>query len=213
MRKIWVVLPGIFGLFFMPAGGSTAAGPQPVVADAQAVLQITQDDRVLGNPGAPITIIEYASLTCPHCAHFATDVLPELKREWIDTGKAKLVLRDFPLDGPALRAAMIARCAPPDRFYAFAETFFASQDKWAVSKDYREALARLAKLGGMGNDEFEACLNNTTLENRIVEQRLVATQQLDINSTPTFFINGSKFSGAPTAEEFNRVLSNLAAKS
>jgi protein-disulfide isomerase len=213
MRKIWVVLPGIFGLFFMPAGGSTAAGPQPVVADAQAVLQITQDDRVLGNPGAPITIIEYASLTCPHCAHFATDVLPELKREWIDTGKAKLVLRDFPLDGPALRAAMIARCAPPDRFYAFAETFFASQDKWAVSKDYREALARLAKLGGMGKDEFEACLNNTTLENRIVEQRLVATQQLDINSTPTFFINGSKFSGAPTAEEFNRVLSNLAAKS
>jgi protein-disulfide isomerase len=213
MRKIWVVLPGIFGLFLMPAGGLTAAGLQPVVADAQAVLQITQDDRVLGNPGAPITIIEYASLTCPHCAHFATDVLPELKREWIDTGKAKLVLRDFPLDGPALRAAMIARCAPPDRFYAFAETFFASQDKWAVSKDYREALARLAKLGGMGKDEFEACLNNTTLENRIVEQRLVATQQLDINSTPTFFINGSKFSGAPTAEEFNRVLSNLAAKS
>jgi protein-disulfide isomerase len=152
-------------------------------------------------------------LTCPHCAHFAIDVLPELKREWIDTGKAKLVLRDFPLDGPALRAAMIARCAPPDRFYAFAETFFASQDKWAVSKDYREALARLAKLGGMGKDEFEACFNNTTLENRIVEQRLVATQQLDINSTPTFFINGSKFSGAPTAEEFNRVLSNLAAKS
>jgi protein-disulfide isomerase len=213
MRKIWVVLPGIFGLFVMPAGGLTAAGPQPVVADAQAVLQITQDDRVLGNPGAPITIIEYASLTWPHCAHFATDVLPELKREWIDTGKAKLVLRDFPLDGPALRAAMIARCAPPDRFYAFAETFFASQDKWAVSKDYREALARLAKLGGMGKDEFEACFNNTTLENRIVEQRLVATQQLGINSTPTFFINGSKFSGAPTAEEFNRVLSNLAAKS
>ena len=78
MRKIWVVLPGIFGLFFMPAGGLTAAGPQPVVSDAQAVLQITQDDRVLGNPGAPITIIEYASLTCPHCAHFAID-----GREWL----------------------------------------------------------------------------------------------------------------------------------
>jgi len=213
MRKIWVVLSGIFGLFFMPAGGSMAAGPQPVVADAQTGLQITQDDRVLGDPAAPITIIEYASLTCPHCARFANDVLPELKREWIDTGKAKLVLRDFPLDGPALRAAMIARCAPPDRFYAFADTFFASQDRWATTKDYREALARLAKLGGMGKDEFETCLNNTTLENRIVEQRLVASQELDINSTPTFFINGSKFSGAPTAEEFNKVLSNLAAKS
>jgi len=190
-----------------------AAGPQPVVADAQTVLQITQDDRVLGDPAAPITIIEYASLTCPHCAHFANYVLPELKREWIDTGKAKLVLRDFPLDEPALRAAMIARCAPPGRFYAFAETFFASQEKWALTKDYREALARLAKLGGMGKDEFEACLKNTTLETQIVEQRLAASQQLDVTSTPTFFINGSKFSGAPTAEEFNKVLSNLAAKS
>jgi len=190
-----------------------AAGPQPVVADAQRVLQITQDDRVLGDPAAPITIIEYASLTCPHCARFANDVLPELKREWIDTGKAKLVLRDFPLDEPALRAAMIARCAPPGRFYAFAETFFASQEKWALTKDYREALARLAKLGGMGKDEFEACLKNTTLETQIVEQRLAASQQLDVTSTPTFFINGSKFSGAPTAEEFNKVLSNLAAKS
>jgi protein-disulfide isomerase len=205
MRKIWLILLGVMGIFLVPA--------DPAVADAQTVLQITRDDRVLGNPAAPITIIEYASLTCPHCAHFANDVLPELKREWIDTGKARLVLRDFPLDGPALRAAMIARCAPPDRFYAFADTFFASQDKWATTKDYREALARLAKFGGMGKDEFEACLNNTTLENRIVEQRLVASQELDINSTPTFFINGSKFSGAPTAEEFNKVLSNLAAKS
>ncbi|HXO90076.1 MAG TPA: DsbA family protein [Stellaceae bacterium] len=205
MRKIWLILLGVMGIFLVPV--------DPAVADAQTVLQITRDDRVLGNPAAPITIIEYASLTCPHCAHFANDVLPELKREWIDTGKAKLVLRDFPLDGPALRAAMIARCAPPDRFYAFADTFFASQDKWATTKDYREALARLAKLGGMGKDEFEACLNNITLENRIVEQRLVASQELDINSTPTFFINGSKFSGAPTAEEFNKVLSNLAAKS
>jgi protein-disulfide isomerase len=213
MRKIWIVLPGVFGLLFMPAGGSTAAGPQPVVADYQTLLQITPDDRVLGNPAAPITIIEYASLTCPHCARFANDVLPELKREWIDTGKAKLVLRDFPLDEPALRAAMIARCAPPSRFYAFTEMLFGSQEKWVLTKDYRDALARLAKLGGIGKEEFDACLANTTLENRIVEQRLVASQQLDVTSTPTFFINGSKFSGAPIAEEFNKVLSNLGAKS
>ena len=213
MRKIWIVLPGIFGLFLVQTGPATTAGPNPLVADAQTVLQITRDDRVLGNPDAPITIVEYASLGCSHCAHFTNDVLPEIKKAWIDTGKAKLVLRDFPLDQPSLRAAMIARCAPPDRFYAFADTFFASQDKWVSTKDYREALARLAKLGGMGKDEFEACLNNTNLENRIVEQRLVASQELDVNATPTFFINGSKFSGAPTAEEFNRVLSGLAEKS
>ena len=207
MRNIWSILLGVTGIFLV------AAAPSPTLADARTALQISNDDRVLGNSDAPITIVEYASLTCPHCAHFTNEVLPEIKKEWIDTGKAKLVLRDFPLDEPALRAAMIARCAPPDRFYAFADTFFGSQDKWAGARDYREALARLAKLGGMGKDEFDACLKNTTLENGIVEQRLIASKELDVNSTPTFFVNGGKFTGAPTVEEFNKVLSNLAAKS
>jgi protein-disulfide isomerase len=207
MRKIWLILLVVAGICLVPTT------PYPALADARTVLEISKDDRVLGNPDAPITIVEYASLTCPHCAHFTNEVLPEIKKEWIDTGKVKLVLRDFPLDEPALRAAMIARCAPPNRFYAFADTFFAAQDKWAGARDYREALARLAKLGGMGKDEFDACLKNTALENKIVEQRLIASKELDVNSTPTFFVNGSKFTGAPTAEEFNKVLSNLAAKS
>jgi protein-disulfide isomerase len=213
MRKIWAGLPGILGLFFVQTGFGTAAEPNLPVADARTVLQITRDDRVLGNPDAPITIVEYASLGCPHCAHFTNDVLPEIKKAWIDTGKVKWVLRDFPLDEPSLRAAMIARCAPPDRFYAFADTFFAAQDKWVGTRDYREALARLAKFGGMGKEEFEACLKNTKLEDKIVAERLIASQQLDVNATPTFFVNGSKFSGPPTAEEFNKVLSSLVAKS
>ena len=172
MQEIWVALIGILSFLTLSPGSSEAAAPHPMLADAQTVLQIGKDDRILGNPEAPITIVEYASLTCPHCAHFANDVLPEIKKAWIDTGKAKLVLRDFPLDEPALRAAMIARCAPPDRYYAFAETFFAAQDKWVRNSDYREALARLAKLGGMGREEFDACLKNTELENKIVGERL-----------------------------------------
>jgi protein-disulfide isomerase len=213
MRKIWLALLGVLSVaaalpWQMPAGAAPAT-----VAEARAGLSITKDDRVLGNPNAPITIVEYASLTCPHCAHFANDVLPELKKKWIDTGKAKLVLRDFPLDEPALRAAMIARCAPPDRYYAYVETFFAAQDKWVMARDYREALARLVKLGGMSKDEFDNCLKNTALENKIVEGRLVASKEFDVNSTPTFFINGTKFTGAPTVEEFDKVLSGLSAKS
>ena len=214
MRKIWFPVLGVFSLTLVLLGSPEAAPPPPpLLADAQAALQITKDDRILGNPEAPITIVEYASLTCPHCAHFANDVLPELKKEWIDTGKARLVLRDFPLDEPALRAAMIARCAPPERYYAFADTFFAAQEKWVRSGDYREALARLAKLGGMGQAEFDTCIKNTDLENKIVEGRLRATQELDVNSTPTFFVNGSKLAGAPTKEEFEKLLSGLAAKS
>jgi protein-disulfide isomerase len=213
MQEIWFALLGIFGLLLVSGGSPEAATPHPMLADAKTVLQITKDDRILGNPDAPITIVEYASLTCPHCAHFANDVLPEIKKEWIDTGKVKLVLRDFPLDEPALRAAMIARCAPPERYYAFVDTFFAAQEKWVRSTDYREALARLAKLGGMGQAEFDTCTTNTELENKIVEGRLRATQELEVTSTPTFFVNGSKLAGAPTREEFEKILSGLAAKS
>jgi len=208
MQEIWFAVLGILSLVLVSPGSPEAAAPH-----AQTVLEITKDDRILGKPEAPITIVEYASLTCPHCAHFANDVLPEIKKAWIDTGKARLVLRDFPLDEPALRAAMIARCAPPDRYYAFADTFFAAQEKWVRTPDYREALARLAKLGGMGKEEFDACLKNTELENKIVEGRLKATQELEVNSTPTFFVNGSKLAGAPTVEEFEKLLSSLAAKS
>jgi protein-disulfide isomerase len=213
MKNIWFALLGVFGGILISPMPAQAASPHPLLADAQTVLALSKDDRILGNPDAPITIVEYASLTCPHCAHFTNDILPELKKKWIDTGKAKLVLRDYPLDEPALRAAMIARCAPPDRFYAYTDMFFGAQDKWVTARDYRDALARLVKLGGMSREEFDNCLKNTALENKIVEGRLIASKELDVNSTPTFFINGTKFTGAPTVEEFDKALSGLAAKS
>jgi protein-disulfide isomerase len=213
MRQILFALIGLVVLSMVSGNPAEAVAPRVQLADAQAGLSITKDDRILGNPDAPITIIEYASLTCPHCAHFTNEVLPELKKKWIDTGKAKLVLREFPLDEPALRAAMIARCAPPDRFYAYVDALFATQDKWVMAKDYREALARIVKLGGMSQDEFDNCLKSTNLENKILEERLAASKELDVNSTPTFFINGTKFTGAPSVEEFDKALSALAAKS
>jgi protein-disulfide isomerase len=208
MREIWFALIGVLTLF----GGFPVAA-QSATTDAKSVLTVAKDDRILGKPDAPITIIEYASLTCPHCAHFADAVLPELKKKWIDTGKAKLILRDFPLDEPALRAAMVARCAPPDRFYAFVDTFFATQEQWVMAPDYKAALARLVKLGGMTPEQFNRCLADKALEDKVVESRLVADKTLGVNSTPTFFINGKKFTGAPTVEEFDKLLSGLASKS
>jgi protein-disulfide isomerase len=214
MHKGWFSVLAIAGLV-AGSPGPVAAGPVPVIlADAPAaLLQISKDDRILGNPDAPITIVEYASMSCPHCAHFASDVLPELKKEWIDTSKAKLVFRDFPLDKLALRAAMVQRCAPPDRFYAFVDTFFADQEKWVMADDYKVALARLAELGGMSKNEFDTCLKNSALENQILQERLVASKDLGVNATPTFFINGAKFDGEPTVAEFDKILSGLAPKS
>jgi protein-disulfide isomerase len=214
MDRKWFLGLAIAGLVAVPPGPVSAAPAPVILAEAPTtLLQITTHDRILGNPDAPITIIEYASMSCPHCAHFANDVLPELKKKWIDTGKAKLVLRDFPLDKLALQAAMVQRCAPPDRFYAFAETFFADQQQWVLAQDSKAALARLAELGGMSKTTFDACLKNSALENRILQERLLASKDLGVDATPTFFINGSKFTGAPEITEFNKILSGLAAKS
>ena len=211
MREIWFSLLIVLSL----AGASPAVGqtpPKPAPGGGEA-LAVKPDDRVLGKAEAPITIIEYASLTCPHCAHFAVDVLPKLKQKWIDPGKAKLVLREFPLDEPALRAAMVARCAPPDKFYPLVDTFFAQQENWVTSRDYRAALEKLAKLAGIGDKQFKTCIEDKKLEDQVAQSRLTAAQQLGVSSTPSFFVNGQKFEGAPTFEAFDQLLSGLAAKS
>src|SRR5580704_2379576 len=190
MREMWfaaVVLLSLAGA--APAMAQGPAAPPPA-ADAAKLLAVAPDDRILGKKDAPVTIIEYASLTCPHCAHFTTEVLPKIKEKWIDSGKVRLVLRDYPLDEPAMRAAMVARCAPPARFYAFIDTLFADQQQWALAKDYKAALARLALLGGMSKTQFDDCLANKAGEDKVLQSRLTATQQLGVSSTPTFFING-----------------------
>jgi protein-disulfide isomerase len=108
---------------------------------------------------------------------------------------------------------MVARCAPPDRFYPLTETFFAQQEQWVTTRDYRAALEKLAKLGGVGNKEFTACISDKKLEDQVAQSRLTAAQQLGVDATPTFFINGKKFEGAPTVEAFDQALSGVAAKS
>jgi protein-disulfide isomerase len=194
-------------LFAVPA---LSAPPPPTGAAAQqALLAPRKSDRILGKPNAPITIIEYASMTCPHCAHFSNEVLPELKKKWIDTGKAKLVMRPFPLDEVALRAEMLARCLPPERYYPMIETLFKTQERWVV-KDWRPALERIARVAGISDKEFNACLANKALEDEIVQSRLTAATQLDVNGTPTLFVNGKKFEGPPTVEALNELLSGLA---
>jgi protein-disulfide isomerase len=209
MPRTWAALILIAGLVAATLPMVRAAD----TASSAALLQINKNDRILGDPNAPITIVEYASMSCPHCAHFANDILPKLKKQWIDTGKAKLVFRDFPLDKLALKAAMVQRCAPPNRFFAFVDTFFADQQQWVMADDYMAALARLAELGGMGKSEVDACLKNSRLENQILQERLVASKDLGVDATPTFFINGTKFSGEPTVAEFDKFLSALAPKS
>jgi protein-disulfide isomerase len=212
MREIWFSV--LVALTLAGAYPAVAQAPKPGGdANAQSPLAVTAEDHVLGKPDAPITIIEYASLSCPHCAHFAADVLPKLKEKWIDPGKARLVLRAFPLDEPALRAEMVARCAPPERYYPLVETLFATQEKWVIAKDWQAALQRTAQLGGVPKTKFESCLADKALEDEIAQSRLTASTQLSVNSTPTFFVNGTKYDGEPTFEAFDKLLTGLAQKS
>ena len=212
MREIWFV--GLVALTLAGAFPAVAQAPKPPdEANVRNLLAPSGQDRMLGQPEAPITIIEYASLSCPHCAHFATDVLPKLKEKWIDPGKAKLVLRAFPLDEPALRAEMVARCAPPERYFPLVETLFQTQEKWVVAKDWQAALQRIAQLAGVPKAKFETCVADKALEDQVAQSRLTAAQQLGVNSTPTFFINGKKYDGEPSLEAFDKLLSGLAKKS
>ncbi|HUZ73408.1 MAG TPA: DsbA family protein [Stellaceae bacterium] len=195
MRNIWWALAIALLTFAGSAGAADAAAPT-----------LAPDDIIVGKADAPVTIFEYASLTCPHCAEFDVDILPQVRKEWIDTGKARLVFRDYPLDGLAVKAAMLAHCAPKDRFFAFVDELFHSQKDWVLNADPMAALKRIGLLGGVGPEKFDACMKDKTLENKILNERLVADNQYGVNSTPTFFVNGSKVIGALPYPEFSAAL-------
>lgn len=167
-------------------------------------------DRIIGNPDAPIEIIEYASLTCSHCRDFHNDVLPELKKNYIDTGRAKLVYRDFPIDQLSLVAAMMARCAPSERYFQFIDVLFKNQDNWRSDPDPVTALMRIGKLGGLSEADFKACTTNKPLVDGLLQGRLNAGKQYDVGSTPSFVINGEKrIVGAQPYEVFDETLKQL----
>ena len=154
-------------------------------------------DEVIGKPDAPMTIIEYGSLTCSHCAEIAEKVMPRLKKEWLDTGKARLIYRDFPRDPLDQAAAMISHCSGHERYFAFVDTFFHSQANWMRSQQPLDALKGIARLGGMSGDQVNACLQDSTLLNQLEARKDEGQKRYNINATPTFIINGKPSDDMP----------------
>jgi len=185
-----------------------AAGVQPGAAVPLAELMTPGPlgDQVQGADNAPVTIIEYASMTCPHCSHFHETTYPELKEKYIDTGKARFIFREFPLDRAALAASMLARCAGKDKFFPLIETLFSHQKDWAV-EDPRQPLFAIAKQAGFTQQTFEECLANQQIESGVRASRDRA-QMFNVSSTPTFFINGKIFRGSLTPEELTRQINS-----
>jgi protein-disulfide isomerase len=160
-------------------------------------------EMAIGDEKAPITVIEYASMTCPHCAHFSETTFPELKKRYIDTGKVRFIFREFPLDQLAAAGFILARCAGPDKFFPLVETLFAQQRDWVVQRPLAPLMA-IAKQAGLSQQAFEACLDNKEMLEGMEKVRNQAAEKFGVNSTPTFFVNGKRLAGALSIEEMEK---------
>lgn len=187
-----LVAIGAGGWFYISGqnigGGATAASGQQASGDGPVV---TPDDKFIGKADAPVTIVEYFSLGCPHCKNFHENTLPKLKTEYIDTGKARLVFRDFPLDGVAGAAALLTHCVNDLAYFAMVDTVFAQQDVWHVQGGVAQ-LANIAKSAGLDQAAFDACLADQARKDKITAGQKEAADKFEVEATPTFFVNGKK---------------------
>lgn len=185
--------------------------PEPAgTVDMEAVLKEgTLPDRGLGDPNAPVKIIEYISMTCPHCATFHNVTFPEIKTKYIDTGKVYFIVREFPFDPRAAAAFMLARCAPEEQYFPFISALFKQQQSWATAQDARGALLQMSKLAGFSQESFEACLTNQQLLDDVNATMQRGATEFQVNSTPTFIINGKRYAGAMSVEAMSGVIDGM----
>lgn len=174
-----------------------------------------KSDFVLGKRNAPVVLVEYASLSCPHCAHFSNTVLPELEKKYINTGKLAYVLRQFPLNEPAMRAAMLVQCvgeSSPAQYYVFNRVLFDAQNRWAFDTNFMEGLETIATVGGVNRQQFKACTSDKDREMRILQAKKTANDELKLPYTPYFFIDGEIYNGERSIENMSKFIDAKLAK-
>ena len=201
----------LFGSTALPLAGEAFAQAQTTISPLELMKPDALPDMALGDEKAPVTIVEYASMTCPHCAHFQETTFPDLKKRYIDTGKVRYIFREFPLDNLAAAASMLARCAADTdsgKYFALTDTLFRQQRTWAVEKPLPPLLA-LAKQAGFTEQTFNACLSNQKILDGIESARQRAIKDFKVQSTPTFFINGAQYAGAMTIDEIAKIIDPL----
>lgn len=197
------------------AGGANREPAQAALLNTDGSVNVAElmkpgplGERVLGSPTAPSTIIEYASLTCPYCRQFHAKTFPRVKKELIDTGKVRFIMREYPIGRTAGTAAIVARCAPEKDFFTLYDKFLAQQKKW-TSQDVRpDAIYAIATQTGMTRKTFDACLTNKEIEDGLKAVKLRG-REFGVAGTPTFFINGKKFRGPLT---FDQIKAEIAQK-
>lgn len=201
----------------VPLSFDKAAAQSVEAAKLMAPAASPLPEKAVGSPTAPVTVVEYASMTCSHCAHFHTTTFPELKTKYIDTGKVRFIFREFPFDDVAVAAFMLARCLPDDKYYPMVSVLFERQLSFVrtsasdPSDKAFQGLLSVARQAGMSQADFEKCLTDKELAKKVQESAVYASTQLGVNSTPTFFINGKKESGAMPIEWWDKQLEPLLA--
>jgi protein-disulfide isomerase len=208
---------GYFAFVAPPDGPSTAAGGEQEAGPAQVAMdELMQPgplpDQILGDANAPVTVVEYASLTCSHCRDFHKETFPEVKKRLIDTGKIRFIFRDFPLDQFATAGAQLARCAGDGKYYPVSSAFFDQQEGLRAAPEPFEWLQTFAKQVGFTQQSFEACLSNQQLTDNIIAVRQRASEKFGVSSTPTFFFNGKVRRGGMSIEEFEKELESTVKK-
>ena len=180
-----------------PTGDEDAASAEPGYA---------MGDIVLGDPDAPLTVIEYASFTCPHCGSFALQTFPQVKEQYIDTGKVNFILREVYFDQYGLWASMVARCGGEKGFYPLAETFLSTQSTWTRADDIGHAIQQVGRRAGLSSDRLEQCLSDREFAKELLATYQENREADEVQSTPTFIINGEKFTGAMSFDQFSEIL-------
>jgi protein-disulfide isomerase len=215
-----VAITGLGAAFFGTANAEDAKKIDPIQTNAtepapksEASVDVAKlmapgplPEMSIGKDDAKVTIVEYMSMTCPHCARFENTVFEPIKAKYVDTGKVRFILREFPLDSRATAAIMLARCAPKEQYFPMVSALFRAQGTWAVADDGRAALLQMAKLAGFTQESFEACLTNQKLLDDVVATREKGTKDFGVDSTPTFFINGSKYTGEMSVEQMSAII-------
>jgi protein-disulfide isomerase len=199
---------GAYGLRPLPVIADDAPASEGKVPAADLMKPQALPDMIMGGDKAPVTVVEYASMTCPHCAHFQETTFPELKKRYIDTGKVRYIFREFPLDTLASAAFMLARCAgekDSGKYFAMIDTLFRQQTQWVIAKPVPPLLA-IAKQAGFTEQNFDTCLANQKLLDGIQTVRQQAIDVFKVQSTPTFFINGDRYAGALTIEQMEKLI-------
>ncbi len=200
-------------------GLAALAGFSPFRLIAGAMAQTAADvskpvslpDMALGPANAKVTIVEFASMTCPHCAAFNAEVFPKIKAAYIDTGKIRYVFREFPLDIKAAAGSMLARCIAKDdsaKYFTVIDLLFKQQADW-VMKNTTDTLSRIGKQAGLSQQQIDDCLKDQALLDKIAADQKYAAEVLKVDSTPTFFVNGEKIKGETSFEEFQKKIDPL----